>query len=827
MAITQETLNKKLYRILSKYKPKPLDSNGKVTPMEDEADVFKFTFTQDGTDYGNVFATVDDQRNLILYYGNDVGESSQWLDFVVELKTWKNLNGFKGWQAKDTDQLQGDMARRTHMKKKDNLGEGYYPMGKKASYSDSIPSVKIVIEHSRVIEEGEQRYRNINRIFLENQLGERYLLDTKKPGIARVYARHIAEGGKVNDDRWSHIGSLCEEYTKMAGFVRATRNGQFNESAQQLVNEGLEHYQSLRESLSRMTGKRGYNAYFESWTPALMEDGTEENNLNELFVQETLDPRIESVMPILNRIHKKVSESTVDKEMNKLAEWADSLTEEESIKSNNPVGIPEEKLAEAEPVPGKYSGHFYDAILLSNGDYEVIKINSKKDDKGNTNPLKLQVGSVVPKGKAHSLQYVNDGGMFDETNRAERLAQFRAQQKGMKEDAVDESALQAYLGDKKYGRKGMNALRDAGRKHVSKEKMQKIRAKFSKKEKVEEDQLDDAQDKIRHLMQKYHWSRQEAIEHLYSDETDDSDLEGSRFEKAPIKETDMAQADSSLYRNNREQPNDKMDHFKALDKAAKMMGYAHFMDVPDDEVERHKVIVRKLRAGEEVDEGDVGAAIGKAVGTVAGAEFGPAGSMAGGAIGSSIGDKITGESTELVDLEPHLKGLKSEFDKLLKHGERMDTDPEFARKAEKHYAKYKTDDDLASDDMADDIDEGLAEDLDANQKRAGQLGPTEKVKNNNIGKLVGANENFINTVDQAVVSEEDEMAESILSAIKKAGKKALDVVAPGDDELLNRLDKDVHGGKVPNRYNSDSESDEKHPADDELDRILQIMKHRR
>ena len=34
----------------------------------------------------------------------------------------------------------------------------------------------------------------------------------------------------------------------------------------------------------------------------------------------------------------------------------------------------------------------------------------------------------------------------------------------------------------------------------------------------------------------------------------------------------------------------------------------------------------------------------------------------------------------------------------------------------------------------------MAEDLDANQKRVGQLGPTEKVKNNNIGKLVGANE---------------------------------------------------------------------------------------
>jgi hypothetical protein len=37
--------------------------------------------------------------------------------------------------------------------------------------------------------------------------------------------------------------------------------------------------------------------------------------------------------------------------------------------------------------------------------------------------------------------------------------------------------------------------------------------------------------------------------------------------------------------------------------------------------------------------------------------------------------------------------------------------------------------------------EDVEEGLDANQKRVGQLGPTEKVKNNNIGKLVGANEN--------------------------------------------------------------------------------------
>ena len=50
----------------------------------------------------------------------------------------------------------------------------------------------------------------------------------------------------------------------------------------------------------------------------------------------------------------------------------------------------------------------------------------------------------------------------------------------------------------------------------------------------------------------------------------------------------------------------------------------------------------------------------------------------------------------------------------------------------------------------------MAEDLDANQKRVGQLGPTEKVgKNGAVGKLVGACENFINTDVQAVVTEEE------------------------------------------------------------------------
>ena len=50
----------------------------------------------------------------------------------------------------------------------------------------------------------------------------------------------------------------------------------------------------------------------------------------------------------------------------------------------------------------------------------------------------------------------------------------------MREGEMDESGLQAYLGKKKYGKEGMQALQQAGREGASKEKMAKIRARHDK-----------------------------------------------------------------------------------------------------------------------------------------------------------------------------------------------------------------------------------------------------------------------------------------------------------------------------------------------------------
>jgi len=565
MAKNQESINRSLFELLRSrgYAPTLLDTSGKEIPVPEEAEVFQFKFSKDGKEYGTVTASIDGLHKLIIYFGDDVANSEKednggddsWYKLLNHLKRFSQQHQLS-FEVKNRDHLKYDMAKREHMKKQEKISEGYYPMGKKASYNDNIPTVKIVIEHSRQIEEGEQRYRNVNRIFLENTQGERILAPTTKPGVAQIYARHLAEGGMPHDDRWNHIISLCEEYNKMGAFVRATRNNQFNESAQQLVNEGINHYQSLKESLSKMRGSRGYNSYFESYTPPLMEDESEENNLNELFVQETLDPRIESVMPILNKLHKKVAEM---KEVSELSEWADNLIESDLEEGDggqqalNPAGIPEEDLDEA-----RMFG------------YDIQRVPSLKipyDDSQELKKLIDQLGKLQLKGQM-------DSTAKQEVTRIRYELSNILQRNGLQESDLmnmDEGMFDKVKDAVKTGAKALDKFVTGGDK---------------------EDLLKDLKKKA----------------DVRNPENGKPSMAYSDVEKR-TDEVDMGQADSSL-RSDTKQSNDKMDHFTALDKASKKMGHNHFMDVPDDKLEALRAMVKRFRAGEEIDESALQAYLG-------------------------------------------------------------------------------------------------------------------------------------------------------------------------------------------------------------------------
>jgi hypothetical protein len=110
----------------------------------------------------------------------------------------------------------------------------------------------------------------------------------------------------------------------------------------------------------------------------------------------------------------------------------------------------------------------------STGDYSAKKARAGKD--------------IGKPGKMFSKIAKSAGERYGSKERGEKvagavLAKLRAKEAidpSLEESDMDESALQAYLGKKKYGEQGMKALQKAGREGASKATMAKIRAKHDK-----------------------------------------------------------------------------------------------------------------------------------------------------------------------------------------------------------------------------------------------------------------------------------------------------------------------------------------------------------
>lgn len=300
MPISVSSINRELYNLLKtkKFEPEGI-SAAKKSVVPETAIGFNFVFKDGKKQYGSAHVAIDDSKHMLLFFNASAIKPvmRSWTEFIKELKTWGMQHGTRSFKADSLDNLGDYMELREYRK---TVNEGYYGT-KNTSYSDSTaPKVKLIIKHSKSLDETDQRYRHVEKIFVENALGERFLLPTKKPSVGHVYARHIAEGGNPYDERGKHIAQLAEDIAALGGFIRATRNKQFNESVDTVVFEAASKYLELRETMKRLRGSRGFRNYFENWTPTLIENNSAEN-LGGAFTHSSLDPRIETALPVLNR----------------------------------------------------------------------------------------------------------------------------------------------------------------------------------------------------------------------------------------------------------------------------------------------------------------------------------------------------------------------------------------------------------------------------------------------------------------------------------------------------------------------------------------------
>ena len=344
--MTQEnTASQQIYDLLvtKDFDPKSLDAMGKPTVNPSEADLFSFNFSTNGNEYGTVVVLINGDNDLEVYYGDnlgkgmDPGDKGDWYDFLAMLRQTAKRN-LLTFSLNNMNKLKYQMASMADINES-LVMEAWKAQGKSKSYSNQPGKAKVVIQHSRAIGEGEQRFRNIAALFVENAQGERFRMPFESIAGAKAMARHVSEGGTPYDAFGLHISETMNEIATLGKFVRASRSNQFaqNEQALGIVEDAVKHYADLKRKAKKMIGKRGYKEIFSTYDPAVATELDETiESVREVFVNSAVDSRIEEALPFLARlaagsaIKSALSnnvEETNMKEANQFEDWTNQIME--------------------------------------------------------------------------------------------------------------------------------------------------------------------------------------------------------------------------------------------------------------------------------------------------------------------------------------------------------------------------------------------------------------------------------------------------------------------------------------------------------------------
>ena len=304
------------------------DERGQAADPAD-GKVFKFDWvSSNGNNYGTAVIVAGEENELMLFYGDNLGkgmapeDKDEWFGFMKELKDFSTRHNFNTFSPKNINALKHTMTGMAAIK--EGLFEGYYGT-RKISYMGEQTDARLVIKHNRMIGENDKRYRYVESLFIETADGERFKLPFVKLVGGRAMLEHVRQGGRPYDIRGQHITETVSEMAVLSRFRRAQQGRMFEGVTQQLVESANVYYEALQSNLKHLATGRGYTHYFESWTPAdIGEQESLVEDLRNMFIEQTLDTRIEQALPTLAKIQQR---GNAMKEAQIFENWVNGIME--------------------------------------------------------------------------------------------------------------------------------------------------------------------------------------------------------------------------------------------------------------------------------------------------------------------------------------------------------------------------------------------------------------------------------------------------------------------------------------------------------------------
>jgi len=326
------------------------DEKSKATTDPEKARFINFDYDVDGEKIGNITVSLIDENSLKVYYGQDIVDrlkeidetqdsdaEDKWYAFLRGIRKFakRNLLSFdtrdiakKNLEIKDVKQ----QSRADSTLDTDDIAVNESRMHgtSRSSYQECGP-VRIIVRHTNNVDDEKRgaRTRNVESVFVETHLGERFLLPFKNLHGARAMAMHCSQGGRVEDELGEGITHMVTEMEAMKHFVRGARRRQFEDTdTTEMAHAAVNRFNQLKHQLRHIGGRRGYGDYkLESHTP---DSDTDEINLQELrdrFAKKIYNDKFDAALPYVYRAYMKHKKQIDTPMAEEFESWADEVTE--------------------------------------------------------------------------------------------------------------------------------------------------------------------------------------------------------------------------------------------------------------------------------------------------------------------------------------------------------------------------------------------------------------------------------------------------------------------------------------------------------------------
>jgi hypothetical protein len=322
------------------------DEKAQSVTDPEKARFFNFDYiSEDGENFGNVTISLIDEDSLKIYFGSNITEAldeeqeKEWFRFLRGVRKFarRNMLAFDVRDINRSNLDLKDLKQQSHNDSaydKDELAiaeSRLYGHGnnRRISYGD-VGTHKLIIKHKDQIdpERHGARGRQIEHVFVETPMGERFLLPHTNLHGARATANHLRHEGRMDDEGAELINEMVKEMASMKHFVRSMRNRTFEDAETTgMVEAAIHRYNEVKDHLKRFQGRKGHELLMNMCGQSQDMDDVDVDSLRERFVKKIYDDRFNEALPYVYRAYKHRQKTDTPMTV-EFESWANGITEE-------------------------------------------------------------------------------------------------------------------------------------------------------------------------------------------------------------------------------------------------------------------------------------------------------------------------------------------------------------------------------------------------------------------------------------------------------------------------------------------------------------------